>query len=123
MSSPTGLDASWTKTSSGEPVAGRTYELGFGAGFQWRAVVRSATAEHELDWEITEAYGDWTGTRVGFRLDGDAERTRVRFHHTGWADAGGHCRGSSYCWAQYLRLLKRYLELVEVVPYEGRNSA
>lgn len=123
MSSPTGLDAWWSKSSSGEPSAGSIYQLGFGEGFQWRAVVRSVTFERELEWEFTDADADWTGTRVGFRLEGDAERTRVCFHHTGWSQANEHFRSSSYCWALYLRLLKRYLEDGEVVPYEARGRA
>jgi hypothetical protein len=31
-----------------------------------------------------------------------------------------HYRTSSFCWAMYLRLLKRYVEHGEVVPYEKR---
>jgi len=46
--------------------------------------------------------------------------TQVHFHHTGWPDADDHYRVSCYCWAMYLRLLKRYLEHDEVVPYEDR---
>jgi hypothetical protein len=29
-------------------------------------------------------------------------------------------RRSSYCWAMYLRILRRYLEHGETVPYERR---
>jgi len=123
ISSPAGLDAWWSKSSSGSPATGSVYELGFGEGFQWLAVVRTVTPERELEWEITEADADWTGTRVGFRLEGDTERTRVRFRHTGWMRANDHYRGSSYCWALYLRLLKRYVERGEVVPYEARYDA
>ena len=44
------------------------------------------------------------------------------FSHTGWPSANEHFRVSSYCWAMYLRVLRRYLEHGEVVPYEQRDG-
>ncbi|MCH8956850.1 SRPBCC domain-containing protein, partial [candidate division KSB1 bacterium] len=35
-------------------------------------------------------------------------------------EANEHYRVSCYCWAMYLRLLKRYVEHGETVPYEDR---
>jgi len=123
MADPAGLDAWWTLRSSGEPVAGHRYTLGFGPGYDWEAVVRSVTPGVELEWEITKADADWTGTRVGFRLDASGGETRVEFHHTGWPEANRHFRGSSFCWAMYLRLLKRYVEGGERIPYAKRLDA
>jgi len=40
--------------------------------------------------------------------------------HTGWPEDNKHWRISCYCWAMYLRLLRRYLEYGEIVPYERR---
>jgi hypothetical protein len=48
------------------------------------------------------------------------EGTQVRFAHTGWPEANEHYRISCYCWAMYLRVLKRHLEFGERVPYEKR---
>jgi uncharacterized protein YndB with AHSA1/START domain len=120
MTAPAGLDSWWTKQCAGEPVAGCSYELGFGGGYDWRAVVRTVVPGRELEWEITGADEDWTGTRVGFRLEEDDSGTVVRFHHAGWREANGHHRTTCYCWAMYLRLLKRYVEHGEVVRYERR---
>jgi hypothetical protein len=44
----------------------------------------------------------------------------VRFHHTGWPQSNDHYRISCYCWAMYLRLLKRNVERGEVVPFGQR---
>ena len=66
---------------------------------------------------------DWVGTRVGFEMDVDGETTRLRFYHTGWPADNDHFRRSSYCWAMYLRLLKRFVEHDETVPYEKRLDA
>jgi uncharacterized protein YndB with AHSA1/START domain len=121
IASSNGLDAWWTLTSSGEPGAGNTYALGFGPDHQWAATVTSCVNGFEIEWELTEADDDWRGTRVGFRLDDRGERhTDVHFHHTGWPDAGAHYRTSCYCWAMYLRILKRFVEHGEVVEYDRR---
>ena len=123
IATPGGLDAWWTLTSAGEPLAGSTYALGFGPGYDWTAVVRSVTPDAEIEWELTRADQDWTGTRVGFHLDAGGGETRVQFHHTGWPEANRHFRQSSFCWAMYLRLLKRYVEAGERVAYSKRLQA
>jgi hypothetical protein len=62
-------------------------------------------------------------SRVGFALEDLGNgRTWVRFHHTGWPDAGEHYRTSSHCWALYLRILRRFVEHGETVPYADRLS-
>ena len=38
----------------------------------------------------------------------------------GWPTPHEHCRISSFCWAMYLRILKRHLEFGENVPYVQR---
>jgi len=70
--------------------------------------------------EMTLADDDWAGTRVGFRLSPVEGGTQVRFHHTGWPHLNEHYRISCYCWAMYLRILKRCLEHGEQVPYAKR---
>ncbi|MEE8361893.1 MAG: SRPBCC domain-containing protein [Gemmatimonadales bacterium] len=122
VSSPEGLDAWWTKGSSGEPRQQSEYTLDFGAEHEWRAVVtHSGNTEFEL--ELTQAQGDWLGTRVGFVLEERDGATQVRFHHVGWPEENEHYHESCYCWAMYLRLLKRYVEHGEIVAYESRLDA
>ncbi len=122
VSSPEGLDAWWTKSSSGEPRQQSEYTLDFGPEHKWRAVVtHSGNTKFEL--ELTQAQEDWLGTRVGFVLEERDGTTQVRFHHVGWPEANEHYHGSCYCWAMYLRLLKRYVEHGEIVPYESRLDA
>jgi uncharacterized protein YndB with AHSA1/START domain len=123
IATPTGLDAWWSLTSSGEPRAGTSYVLGFGPEHQWRARVARCESDRCFELELTHADADWTGTRVGFELDERDGRTDVRFHHTGWPEANAHYRTSSFCWAMYLRLLKRYVESGEVVEYAKRLDA
>ena len=118
VTTPAGLNAWWTLTASGSAVVGTEYEFGFGPGFGWRAVVVQCDGR-TVEWEFTVASDDWVGTRVGFTLEG----AEVDFWHTGWAEATPHFRGTSYCWAMYLRLLKRWVEHGEAIPYEQRLEA
>ncbi|HET6891670.1 MAG TPA: SRPBCC domain-containing protein [Pyrinomonadaceae bacterium] len=123
ISTPTGLDTWWTNRASGEPKEGAKYELWFGPDYDWRAVVSRFVPQTEFELELTDAHQDWLGTRVGFLLEENNGTTHVRFHHTGWPEANDHYQGSCYCWAMYLRLLRRYVETGEVVPYENRLDA
>lgn len=120
VSMPKGLDVWWTKRSSGVPTEGAEYELWFGPEHDWRAIVIRCAPDTEFELEITRAQEDWQGTRVGFLLEEKEGITQVRFHHTGWPKANDHYHISCYCWAMYLRLLKRYVEHGEVVSYEDR---
>lgn len=123
ISTGPGLDQWWTKRSSGEPVKGKEYTLWFGPEYDWRARVVQVIPERAFELEMTQADDDWIGTRIRFELEGRVEGTQVRFAHTGWAEASGHFRVSSFCWAMYLRIMKRFVELGESVGYEQRNIA
>jgi uncharacterized protein YndB with AHSA1/START domain len=123
VSTPAGLDRWWTKRSSGEAIEGREFRLYFGPAHDWRARVTRCIAGSELELELVRADPEWTGTRVGFALEPQDARTWLRFRHTGWPEANEHFRISSNCWAMYLRILRRYLEHGEEVPYEDRLDA
>jgi len=120
VSTPEHLDQWWTKRSAGQPTQGAEYELWFGPQFDWRARVTRCVPGEAFEIEIVRAGEDWTGTRVGFQLASADGATQVRFHHVGWPKLNEHYRVSCYCWAMYLRVLKRYLEHGERVPYEKR---
>jgi len=123
VSTADGLDRWWTKRASGEPKAGATYQLGFGPEYDWVASVTKCVPETHFELEMTRADSDWTGTRVGFELVPSRSGTQVRFYHRGWPAANEHYRISSFCWAMYLRILKRALEHGESVRYDDRLDA
>jgi hypothetical protein len=54
------------------------------------------------------------------RLTADGSRTWVDFYHSSWRHANDHYRTTSCCWAMYLRVLRRFLEHGERVPYADR---
>lgn len=123
VSTPAGLDAWWTKRSSGRPVEGAEYELWFGPEYDWRAVVYQCVPAAEFGLEMTRADDDWRGTRLHFELQERGGVTQVHFQHSDWPQANEHYRVSCFCWAMYLRLLKRYVERGEIVRYEDRLEA
>jgi uncharacterized protein YndB with AHSA1/START domain len=139
VSTPEGLDAWWTLSSKGEPVAGNIYELFFGEGYDWRARVSTCVAGKIIAFSIYDSLPDWENSIVRFELteesssssDGEtsaisassAAITQVRFSHTGWREENDHYRISSFCWAMYLRLLKKYCEEGTVVEYAKRLDA
>ena len=120
VSTPAGLDTWWAERSAGTPAADAVYDLGFGPGYQWRARVTRYEPDTDFELEMVTADDDWTGTRVAFQLEARGERTWLRFSHTGWPSVNEHYRISCNCWAMYLRVLRRYLEHDEAVPYKDR---
>jgi uncharacterized protein YndB with AHSA1/START domain len=122
FATPAGLDHWWTKSSTGKPSEGAEFTLGFGPGYDWKAKVTRCVPDSAFELQMTKADPDWVGTRVGCQLDGEST-TQVRFYHTSWPTQNEHWRISCYCWAMYLRLLRRYLENSETVPYEQRLEA
>ena len=120
VSTPAGLDRWWTITSSGEPQLGTEYALDFGPEYQWRARVSACEPDRLFELELTDAMDDWMGTRVRFELTESNGTTQVKFAHRLWPGATEHYRVSTFCWAMYLRLMKRNVEHGEFVPYERR---
>lgn len=116
-----GLEKWWTKLSTGESRAGGNFRLYFGPQFDWQAKVTRYAPPSSFELQITQAHPDWMATRVGCELaPAGTDTTRVRFHHTGWPQENEHWRVSCFCWAMYLRILRRNLEYGEIVDYEKR---
>lgn len=120
ISTPEGLDRWWSKSSTGKPALGELYRLDFGPGYRWDAVVSKIVHGKEFELTMTHSDSDWTGSKVGFTLTVKDNATEVHFYHTGWKEDNEHYRISNFCWAMYLRILKRNLEFGEEVPYENR---
>ncbi|MCW3110837.1 MAG: hypothetical protein JWQ09_5343 [Segetibacter sp.] len=120
ISTAEGLDSWWSESSECKPELGGTYKLSFGPGYNWTAVVTKYIANKEFELTFTDADDDWIGSKVGFSLEHKNDVTEVQFYHTGWPQINEHYKISSYCWAMYLRILKRYVEHGEQVPYEER---
>jgi uncharacterized protein YndB with AHSA1/START domain len=120
ISSSRGLDNWWTKSSEADMRLGGVYTLDFGPMYIWKAIVTKFKAGTAFELEMTKADTDWLGTKIGFSLVLKDAVTEVDFYHTGWPVKNKHFKISCYCWAMYLRILKRYVEHGEQVSYENR---
>ncbi len=119
VSSPEGLDRWWTKGCTGRPEMGSLYELDFGS-VQWQAQVSHVVEPHEFELTMTRCDQEWQDSLVNFEITDNGDSCTLKFSHSGWPQANDHFITSNYCWAMYLRILKRYLEFGEEVPYEER---
>ena len=120
VSTAEGLNSWWAKTCTGTPGEGAEYKLGFGPEYDWRAIVSHYVPNSYFELKLTEADADWTDSRLCFKLEENNDVTQVVFRHVGWPEENEHYRISCYCWAMYLRLLKRFVEVGETVEYEDR---
>ena len=120
FASPAGLNEWWTLSAEGVPRIGTIYSFGFGPGYAWEGVVTACEPGRRIEWEMTQADVDWTGTRVGVRLSTSGDQTTLDFYHAGWRHANEHYRTTNCCWAAYLRVLRRCLEHAEHVRYDDR---
>jgi uncharacterized protein YndB with AHSA1/START domain len=120
ISTPGGLDKWWTKMSSGKASTGETFLLHFEPDYNWTAIVSKHSHNKEFELTMQTSDEDWEGSKVGFRLYDLNNLTEVHFCHTGWKVDNEHFRNSNFCWAMYLRILRRNLEFGEFVQYADR---
>ena len=120
VSEPSQLDEWWSLKFSGRPILGEMYHLGFGPGYDWTAEVTACEAASTFELRLVDADTDWTDTVVRFGLSPREGGTSVTFTHGGWKNPNERYTTSSYCWAMYLRIMKRFIEHEERVAYENR---
>jgi uncharacterized protein YndB with AHSA1/START domain len=121
FSTAEGMSRWWTKEASGEPKLNAEFRLYFGPGYDWQARVTRYVPGSEFELQMTEAHVDWAKSQVGCRLTPAVREKRACFlYHNGWPEANEHWRVSCYCWAMYLRVLRRNVEHGQSVPYEKR---
>jgi len=120
ISTPKGLDKWWCKKCSGKAKYGEVYDLNFGSDFNWSAKVTKFIENEKFELTMTNATEDWINSIIGFSLIYKNKTTVLNFYHKGWPNKNDHYRIFCYCWAMYLRILKRFLEYGEEVPYEKR---
>lgn len=120
ISTPTGLDKWWTTNSSGKSAIGEIFKFHFEPDYNWTAIVSKYIPDKEFELTMQISDNDWQTSKVGFHLIDKNNSTEVQFYHTGWNSDNEHYRISNFCWAMYLRILKRSLEFGEFVPYADR---
>jgi len=120
ISTPKGLEKWWSNSSSGKAKIGEVYNLSFNSDYNWSAKVTKLVENKEFELTMIDANEDWKNSKIGFSLVQTDKAIELKFYHKGWPNKNEHYKISCYCWAMYLRVLKRFLEYGEEVPYERR---
>ena len=120
ISTPSGLDKWWAANSSGKSAIGEIFNFHFEPDYDWSAVVSKYILNKEFELTMQVSDLDWQTSKIGFRLTERNKITEVQFYHIGWKEDNEHFRISNFCWAMYLRILKRNLEFGEFVKYADR---
>lgn len=123
ITTPSGLNAWWTKDCEGSPEVGAPYRFYFSDDFDWKAEVVEVEPGRVIAWRFTDAEPDWTGTTLRLELQEESDQTWLSFLHSDWASDNEHFCHSSFCWAMYLRLLRRFVEEGTTVAYESRGES
>lgn len=122
VTSPEGLNSWWTQRAAGQPKVGANYQFYFGPEYDWRAKVIRYQPQQLIYFEMGRSDEDWEGTQLRFQVIPKDGKTLTRLEHVGWNSNNDHFRRTSYCWAIYLKGLKRYLEEGIVLPFEERSA-
>jgi len=118
-----GLDSWWTKQSAGIPKMGEEYRFYFTKGYDWFAKVLMIMENKQIMFKMIHADPDWIDTLLTFTIIKKNDNTcLLRFDHTEWRSINDHFRRTSYCWALYMRGLKKYVEEGLITPYGKRTS-
>jgi len=121
ISTVRGLNSWWTKKAEGKPISDIVYHLHFGEGYDWEAVVTKCEKDKRFELQMTIADKEWMKTKIGFNLTEVNEQTVVEFYHKGWESKSEQFKQSNFCWALYLRILRRHVEYGEKVAFEKRG--
>lgn len=122
ITSAEGLEKWWVLHAVGIPAIGEEYSLYFSPEYDWRAKVIDCEANKYIEWKLTVADEDWMDTKLAFTIIERENKCLLRFEHRAWKDTNDHFRRTSYCWGQYLRCLKEYIEESKVVSYMKRSG-
>ena len=122
VSLPNKLNNWWTLRCSGKPELGAIYNLHFGDEYNWYAEISLLKNNEQIEFTMTKAMEGWLPTRFGFILTEEKPtQTYVQFYHANWQNTDKEYRITSYCWANLLRQMKKYLEKGHITPFEERN--
>ena len=113
----------WTLKCEGIPGKGEEYRFYFSDEYDWKAVVDHFEKNQSVNYKMIKCSPEWEGTTFGIDLEEDGESTLVHFFHLGWSQQEAEYRRTSFCWANLLYLLKRWVEDQETLDFEKRDRS
>ncbi|NML71297.1 SRPBCC domain-containing protein [Chryseobacterium sp. RP-3-3] len=120
VSVPEFLNEWWTHYCQGVPEPDSEYTFEFSEKDILKGKISKFNPPYEIEFLITDGDKDWVETSVGFILKEAGNGTKLSFYHTNWKDTNEHFRQTSFCWALYLRVLRKFAEEGLHVPYSER---
>lgn len=104
-------------------LEGEVFNFKFSEDYDWYAYVDQYVPDKSIQFLMTKASKDWENTTIKFEVVSYTRHKYIlRFEHEGWGEINDHFRRTSYCWAQYLSNLKKYLATGVVVPFGQRTD-
>jgi uncharacterized protein YndB with AHSA1/START domain len=105
-----GLSNWWTTQTSGESKDGEVIHFRFGDLGRADMKVTGLQPNELVSWECVGGPDDWIGNAFTFKLDDNDGKTRVRFEHAGWKEAGDHYASCAFSWGRYMESLRQYCQ-------------
>jgi|SRR5581483_5831052 len=116
LTTPKGLAAWWTTTTTGDGNVGGVLKFRFGSGgFDMK--VLAAEPDTHVNWQVIDGPAEWVGTTISFDLKQDGDYTNVMFKHQGWREPVEFTHACSTKWGTFLMSLKSLLETGKAAPY------
>jgi len=121
VTTPEGFDSWWTNKCSGKKVVGEIFNFHFSADYNWFATMVEFIPNEKVVYDMTMTSPDWEGTSLIFEVKKGSDGIHLlRFEHTGWKELTDNFRVTSYCWANYLNNLKKYIETGVKTPFQPK---
>lgn len=114
-----GLKKWWTVKTSGDEKPGGVLEFNFSPGAYIKFRVEQINGVEGYHWECTDAHPEWIGTKARFELSRSENKTKVEFHHSGWAEQSEFFARCNFSWGRYFISLRDYLETGTGNPFIG----
>lgn len=117
-----GIAAWFTPEVKAGEKAGDTVELSFNHTYTMVYRVESTERPRSVVWAPVQAPEEWKRSRIALeaeKIDGGIEFT---FTHSGLPEEYAEAAFFAYCWGQYVRSLKLYLETGKGEPFGSPPS-
>ena len=101
-----GLSNWWTVATSGETKKGGILQFRFGEFVNEMKVMEQKKYER-VRWLCVAGAPDWIGTKIKFLLDSNEGKTRIRFEHSGYKEAGDFYASCCFSWGRYMESLRQ----------------
>ena len=111
-----GLAAWWTNDTEVAGDVSGVIRFRFGTGGFDMKVLELEPAKR-VRWQVVGGPDAWVGTKIGFELRQDGDRTIVLFKHEGWWQPEEFMHHCSTKWALFLMSLKSLVETGTGAPW------